>query len=56
MCLINPEKVAKEVDPAQFPERIGNFSAGTDIPSGQVFDLRQKIHLPPTTMLVLRLK
>lgn len=56
ICLMNPEKVDKEVEPARFHERIGNFSSGTDIPTGQVFDLRQKIHLPPTTMLVLRLK
>lgn len=55
MCLLNPEKVAKEIDPTRFQERIGDFSVGADIPTDQVFDLRQKIHLPPTTMLVLRL-
>ncbi|ULQ53936.1 glycoside hydrolase family 13 protein [Flavihumibacter fluvii] len=56
MCIMNPEKLEKKIDPTRFSERIGPAVQGIDVLTGNNYDLRSKIHLQPMSMLVLQLR
>jgi len=56
MCILNPGDIEKQIDPKRFSERIGSFVKGFDIPTGDNYDLLNKISVRPMTMLVLELR
>jgi glycosidase len=56
MCIMNTNSAEKQLDPSRFTDRIRNFRVGKDVPTGQLFDLRNKLSLRPISMLILNLQ
>lgn len=55
MCVMNTNTSEKTIDATRFQERTHGFGKGTDIPTGQVYELGGKLTLRPMSMLVLHL-
>ena len=56
MCILNSGETEKQIDLKRFAERIGGFSNGFDIPTGDNYDLHSNISIKPMSLLVLELR
>lgn len=56
MCIMNTQNEARTIDGRRFIERTAGFKKGTDVPTGQTYDITGTIQLRPMSMLVLELQ
>ncbi len=56
MCIMNTEDKEAEISMDRFSERVTGFSKGTDVATGNTFDLPAKLKVGPHYLLVLDLK
>ena len=55
MVVLNRDDQAVTLDTARFAERIGNATHGTDVVSGERFNIEESLVLEPRSALLLEL-